>query len=278
VSLLRAPLLQFFLLGALLLLAHRALRPPPPNQIQLTAEAQAGFEQDFQRRNGRPPSADERQSLRDAYLNSEVLYREALSRHLDRGDVIIRRRLVQKMEFVLDALAGEREATPGDQAVAEYFAQHAQRYRLPARISLVHVFLATPSSSGTQAQAAAADQLSRARSLRQRLLRGADPATLGDPFVRGARFDNQSSSDLAAVFGPAFAAAIERLPSGSWSEPIASSYGLHLVQITATEPARLPPLPSIRARVENDLREEQRQNARRELLRDLRQSYDIVQP
>lgn len=277
-SLLRAPLLQFFLLGALLLLAHRALRPPPPTQIKLTAEALAGLEQDFQRRSGRPASAGERQSLRDTYLDNEVLYREALARQLDRGDVIVRRRLIQKMDFVLDALADQADAPLAEPELSAYLAQHAERYRQPARLSLIQVFVARPSTMAQAAQDAEAALATRAHSLRQRLQSGADPTTLGDPFVRGSQLRNQSEDELAASLGPAFAAAVFQQPLQTWSEPIASSFGLHIVQVTASEPAQLPPLSSLRSRVESDLREERRRQARRELVRELRQHYDIAAP
>jgi hypothetical protein len=278
VSLLRAPLLQFFLLGALLFLAHRALRPPPPTQIKLTAEALAGLEQDFQRRSGRPASPSERQSLRDTYLDNEVLYREALARQLDRGDVIVRRRLIQKMDFVLDALADQTEAPLTESELSAYLAGHAERYRQPARLSLLQVFVARPSTTAATALAAEAALTTRAHSLRQRLQSGADPTTLGDPFVRGSQLQNQSENELAASLGPAFAAAVFQQPLQQWSEPIASSYGLHLVQVTASEPAQLPPLSSLRSRVESDLREERRRRARHELVRELRQHYDIAAP
>ena len=272
---LRAPLLQFFLLGALLLLAYRALKPPPKTQITLTAEALAGFEKDFQRRHGRPPSDAERQAQRESYLDSEVLYREALSRHLDRGDVIIRRRLIQKMDFVLDALVEEEAAPLSSQALSEFYAQHAERYRQPARFSLVQVFVAA-SPPTTMVQHT--EPLTRAQVIRQRLLRGAEPSSLGDPFIRGTQFREQSESELAAIFGQTFAASVAALPIGAWSEPIASSYGLHLVLLTATTPQQQPALPSVRARVESDLRDERRQQARRDLLRTLRKSYRVVQP
>ena len=38
------------------------------------------------------------------YVESEVLYREAQRRRLGDGDIIIRRRLIQKMEYLADAL------------------------------------------------------------------------------------------------------------------------------------------------------------------------------
>jgi hypothetical protein len=48
----------------------------------------------------RPPRPEELQSLLDDYVREEVLVREAIAMGLDRDDDIVRRRLVQKMEFL----------------------------------------------------------------------------------------------------------------------------------------------------------------------------------
>ena len=180
------------------------------------------------------------------------------------------------MEFVLDALVEEEAASLSSQALSEFYAQHAERYRQPARFSLVQVFVAASPPKTTVQRA---EPLTRAQAIRQWLLRGAEPSSLGDPFIRGTQFREQSESELAAIFGPTFAASVATLPVGSWSEPTASSYGLHMVRLTATTPQQQPDrLPSVRARVESDLRDERRQQARRDLLRTLRTGGQVVQP
>ena len=64
-------------------------------------------------------------------------------------------------------------------------------------------------------------------------------------------------------------------PGQEWQGPIDSALGWHLVRLTAKEPGVLPPLASIRTRVENDWRAEtgrERQEAAYKLLRD---SYSV---
>jgi parvulin-like peptidyl-prolyl isomerase len=51
------------------------------------------------------------------------------------------------------------------------------------------------------------------------------------------------------MFGPAFGAAVVRVPVGQWAGPVPSSYGLHLVWVHERTPATLPPLDAIRSRV-----------------------------
>src|SRR5207237_569580 len=144
--------------------------------------------------------------------DSEVLVREALSRGLDRGDVIIRRRLIQKMEFVSEALSPP--AAPTEAALASYFSANPTRYSELARTSFQHLFI-------DRARHGAASE-SIALALVEKLRAGADPAQLGDPFLRGSSFQSAATPELAAVFGSAFAAQLAELRVGEWSAPISS--------------------------------------------------------
>ena len=51
-------------------------------------------------------------------VREEVYYREAMALGLDKDDIIIRRRLRQKMEFVTDDIVAE--AQPTDEELAAY--------------------------------------------------------------------------------------------------------------------------------------------------------------
>ena len=62
----------------------------------------------------RPPTREELSDLVDEYITEEVLYREALALGLDRGDVMIRRRLRQKMEFISEDFAAQLQPTEED--------------------------------------------------------------------------------------------------------------------------------------------------------------------
>lgn len=266
-STLRSPTLHFFAIGLLLFGVHAALHPPPPQRIVVSSDTEAGLLQDFRRRTGRPPSAVEAAALVDSYIDSEVLLREAQARHLDRGDVIIRRRLLQKMDWVIDALLPPEQAAVSDADLAAYLGGHADRYREPARLSLRHVFVAGDGTGAAQARAA---------DLQAALLRGADPARLGDPFVRGAQFVAATPDELAALFGASWVAQVVTLPIGTWSAPLRSSYGLHIVRLTAHTPAQTPPLDRLRDRLRADLLAERLKDQRKALLQRLRQSYDVV--
>ena len=86
----------------------------------------------------RRPTAEELQVLIDERIDEEVLAREAVRLGLDRDDVIVRRRLAQKMAFVSDDLAVVAE--PSEAELREYFDAHRESYTTPDLYALRHVY------------------------------------------------------------------------------------------------------------------------------------------
>lgn len=266
-ALAREPLVHFFAVGALLFALHAAVAPPPQRRVEITAAFVEALRAEQLERTGRLPGDAETRALVDRHIDEELLYREALALGLDRGDVIVRRRLVQKME--LAARASVQEPSPGD--LAAHLAAHPDRYRAAESISFRHVFVRRD-PGGRDAAEKAAELLAALRA-------GADPTSLGDPFVAGATFTRRTRADLSGLFGPTFATAALAAPPGGWSDPIPSAYGLHLVHVTAREGGASPPLDAVRARVREDLLAERREAAVRAEIDRLRARYSVhVEP
>jgi peptidyl-prolyl cis-trans isomerase C len=258
------PMVHFVVIGALIFGVHARLRPAR-DRIVISAAFVDALRQEHARRTGKPPTEDEARGLVERYVDEEVLYREALALGLDRGDVIVRRRLVQKMEFVTQAAAPAGE--PSDADLSRWVDAHADRYREAGAASLRHVFLSRD-RRGDALTADAARLLAEVRG-------GADPGTLGDPFLHGSVFARRTARDLEATFGRAFAEAVSALPAGAWSDPIASSYGLHLVLVTERSPGGAPRLDDVRARARLDWLDQRREEANRATLRRLRDRYPV---
>jgi len=259
--LLREPLSWFFGVAAVLL-AVQALRGPaaesalPPLdalRTRLVAELTA--------RNGRVPSDEEVQAAWPDFLDREILYREGLALGLDRDDEIVRRRLIQKMEFLLESRAPEEP--PDEQALRSFWERVSYRYVEPARVSFVHVF----AGDGEEARERAAKQLAQ-------LAQGAAPIALSQPFLSGLQWENRLVGEVELAFGEAFARALPTLPRGSWSGPLRSSFGWHLVQLREFRPTRTPALEEVRARVLADWQDEARRSAREQGLEELRRKYE----
>lgn len=240
-ALAREPLLHFALLGAGVFALHASVERPAPGPAPLVLDAA------FVEGLGARDDAD-REARIDAWIRDEVLVREARARGLDRGDPIVRRRLVQKMELLLEATADVEPPRPEE--VAARLADDP-RYHQPGHTLFEHVFF----------RRARADPSADARAALR-----TDPPGEGDAFLLGARIGPRTDAALRSSFGDGFADALSEAPVGRWSGPLESAYGVHLVRVERREPTRVPPLASVEGRVRADLARERRAEAVRRMI------------
>jgi hypothetical protein len=265
---LREPLLHFFVLGAglFVLYAFAGGTDPASRRIAVDRGTLENLSATFQRTWQRPPTRAELEGLVADHVREEILAREAEALGLDDGDVIVRRRLRQKMEL-LAASFGEA-AEPSEADLESWLREHAERHRVEPRLSFRHVFL----SRERRGEAADADALRLLGELRA----GADPAALGDPLLLPSELRDAPLSDVARQFGDGFAARVDALAPGAWSGPVESSYGAHLVRVDARSEGRLPALGEVRDAVLRDWRSAQAEAAREAHYRALREGYTVV--
>jgi hypothetical protein len=253
--------------GALLFggwrLLHRA-EPGDPQKIVISPDFVEGLREDATRRTGRAPSAAELRELVDRYADEEVMYREALRLGLDRGDIIVRRRLLEKIEFLTEDSSPLPE--PTDAQLNAWLKDHADDYLDPERVTFRHVFVRR-------------EHRANAEAILGQLRAGAAPESLGDPFVSGAVWTRRSKQQITASFGDAFAERLWNFPTGaSWAGPIESTYGLHLVQLQELAPPRHPTLDEVRPKVQKAWLDFRRREVDREAVRRLRQGYRVELP
>lgn len=215
----------------------------------------------------RKPSDQELAGLVDAYVRDEILYREGLALGLDRDDPLIKRRIRQKFEVIAEEQSA-REATPSDADLTAYMTENAGRFLLPATVSFEQIFFDNAGTAADIGRAVAAARVAMAR--------GANPRKLGQASMLPRRVENAAQDLVARDFGAGFARQVETAPVGQWSGPIASSFGAHLVRVTARTPAALPKLDEIRQIVAREWESERRTSARNESYQTLRGNYTVV--
>jgi len=201
----------------------------------------------------------------EAWATDEALYREALRLGLDQHDVVVRRRLVQKMRFLIERAAPP--PSPTETELAGWLAANPDRYVLPARTSLVHVYVRS-----------SADAETRAQELAGALASGADAATLGDPYVHGREFSHLPAERIATVLGPGFLDELDLTEHGVWQGPVASDFGLHLVRVDGHDPARPPALDEVRNQVEVDWQAQAQARAEAAAVAEIRSRYTVSEP
>ena len=262
--LLRDPLFHFLLGGALLFALYAQVgRGPERRDRLIVGEAEVErLATTFGRTWMRPPTRSELDGLIEDFITEEVLYREALEIGLDRNDLVIRRRLRQKMEFLAQDLT---DPTAEDEQLQSYLGEHTERFREPERWSFRQVFF-DPDRGG---EARAAEQLIQLRADPD----GAD--SVGDSTLLPRTFERASAREIDGTLGEGFAALLADAETGVWSGPYASSFGLHLVRVRDREPGRLPSLDEIRPVVEREWSATQRRELNERFVRGLRDRYEI---
>ena len=152
----------------------------------------------------RPPTAPELAGLLDDYIREEVWYREAVAMGLDRDDTIVRRRLRQKLEFLTEETA--ETAAPSEAELLAFLQQRPDAFRVEPRLAFQHVYL----SRNRRGDATAAE----AQQLLRQLTTGdaaTDTTALGDPFLLPPAFALSSRSEIAQLFGDAFATQLQAM-------------------------------------------------------------------
>lgn len=263
----REPLLHFLLIGVVLFLIYSIRNDSTaaaPKQIVITPVQIEQLSADFERTWSRTPNADELEVLIENAVRNEVFYREAISLGLDQNDPIVRRRMRQKLEFILEDLSS---ATLQKDHIQAYFEQNAERYRREGLISFKQVYL-NPDHHG--------DLETAAETILDRLAAGADPATQGDRTMLAAAYERVSANEIARNFGTEFAQGIAHLSPGKWNGPIFSAFGAHLVKINQKTEAQIPDFALVREQVRRDYLNQWQAEQKDLAYRKLREGYAIT--
>ena len=264
----KEPLFHFLLVGAVIFAVFFTVNKEGgviDNRILVTTSDIERLQDNWSKKWNRGPTETELKGLVDSYIREEVYYREALALGLDQNDTILRRRLMQKMEFLSNDLA-ELNA-PDETALREYFLAHQDKYELPARISFTHIYLSLD-KRGAKAGEDAKNILSDLNALRA--------PERGDSFMLQYDFDQETPFEVERLFGKGFAEQLFQTEIYVWQGPIVSGYGLHLVRISEKIDARMPELASVADKVRTDLMFEHRKKMNSEIYERFKERYEIV--
>lgn len=261
---LKDPLLLFLLIGALIFWFADLVPSTGSDDyvIDITDNDLNRLSDQWQAQMGRPPSERELAGLVDQFVREEAYYREAMRMSLDQNDIIVRRRLVQKLTFLTEDVATSQP--PSDAELQSFYQRQADRYRLPTRYSFRHRYFSIDRRE--DAHGDAVDALT-------------NPTIGGDPFMLQRTYAERTEREIGDLFGQAFAEGLAGLePSDAWQGPLRSAYGWHLIQLEQRLPEQLPPFEQITDKVAIDLQSERRELANQSYLDELLSRYDVRRP
>ena len=269
---LREPLLHFLVIGATLFIIFDQLNIPEVktgNRIIITQADLDILATTWLKSTGRPPSAQEREQQLEQYVREQVLSREAMAMGLDKDDAIVRRRLAKKMEYLFNDLSFVPE--PSETELNAYLSEQASIFTRPAEVTFSQIFF-DPALRGQNINNDAEQILKQL----QETTTTVDAINLGDRSLLPYEFSKERKSQIAGIFGEAFASEAFALPVNSWQGPVESEYGVHLIHINSRTEAELPPLDEKRERVASEWRSAKQKKTNEVFYQSLHQRYEIV--
>ena len=261
----RQPLLHFLILGVLIFTLH-AKFAGPDQQTQSIVVSPAQIERMselWSKTWGRRPSDSELQGLIQDHIKEEIYYREALKLGLDNNDIVIRRRLRQKMEFIVTPES--LFENPSEQQLQNYLELHAAQFSRSPIYSFEQIYFGS-------------EQTDLVQQALQQLRRGAQPSVVrqqGQQISLPNEQNNVADWQVSRVFGSQFSDALDGLESGQWAGPIESGFGLHLVKISQKQQPAAPTLNEIREDVSSRWADQQRKLTEQQAFAAMRENYTI---
>ncbi len=266
-TLLREPIILFILIGSVLYLLQALVFNTDPStrkQITVTSEQLQQLENGFANTWMRPATQKELEGLIADHIRNEVFYREALAMGLEENDQVIRNRMRQKLELLMDNMASAN--VPSEQMLEAFLQENAKDFKKDYQVSFIQVFVNPELHS---------DPRIVAENLLDQLHNGVSHEDLGDRTLMGYAFPEYSQTDVGRRFGTDFARQIMLVKSNDWSGPLNSGIGLHLIRIDHFEEGTLPELSEIRKSVEREWMARQKSELKAAAYEKLLEGYDV---
>jgi hypothetical protein len=283
-NLFREPLFQFLLIALLLLGGERIMNADDyadqPYNIVVDDQVLAQFMQ-LQAKMFKPEqamtalkalSAEDRQQLVADYGRNEALFREAMALNLDKNDQVIRRRLIQKMDYLAQGFYDElAPLTEADLQL--YYGEHRQEYRKPASATFTHVFISSEKRSVEEAKTMA-EMLQK--KLNTELVPFENAPRHGERFLYHRNYVNRDDDEIGSHFGDGFRQQLfDYKVADKWQGPLQSNYGWHLVMLVKNTPPYIPEFTEIASTVFADAQRQQQQEVKRQTIDGLIAKYKI---
>jgi hypothetical protein len=272
----KEPLIHFFVLGLAVFGLHRLLEKRPevvedPFLVEVSSGDLEWFRTMFKKRTGREPTVVELRGEVNQLIRERILSREATQLGLDEDDVVVRRRLAQKMDFLFQDISELDE--PSDDELRAYLREKRGTYETPGRMTFVHVYFNTDERGDDEAAEAArklVEKLNTSEGAPQ------DTSSLGDRFLLPASYSDKSFAEIHGLFGPRFAESVWDQEVGMWHGPVRSGYGLHAVRVEERSDATLPDFHELKERLTADWIAERQRELSNRVYKELRARYRVL--
>jgi hypothetical protein len=199
-------------------------------------------------------SDDDLERLIADFVREEALHREAKALGVDKNDYIIKRRMIQSIEFITDGFV-TAVVDVSDDVIAAHYEANREDYYINPYVTFTHVFFDGERHNRNEALALATAKLEE---LNEQQVPFSNAPRHGDRFPFFVNYVERDPQFVASHFGMPMAEDVFALESSdsTWHGPYESEYGMHLVLMTRKAEGRYPELAEIEAGVRDDAERE----------------------
>lgn len=258
----RQPMLHFFAFGLLAFIIDSSIGEAPNSEgdrIFISMSEQKSIKGLFKQSWHREPTSEEFKKLLENQILQDRLYNEALYLGLDKDDVIVKRRMAQKLESIIASQADF--ITPTSQEIETYYQQNIERYNPETLYTFEQHFVDKKIS------------LAVLENIHNQL-RTTGKASQS-PTMLPLKMKEASQRSVEKTFGTEFFSVLSQLQLNQWSEPIETPFGYHFVKVIGRD-IQPESLKDVRNRVSNDFTEEAKEKKLSLYYHELAQKYPVV--
>lgn len=263
----REPLTYFVTLGAFVYFLYV---PSVSEQdlsaatIKLPAEFVVDQSSKFENQYHRPPTDKELDQLLEAAIDEEILFREAWRLQLFVGDEVVRKRMIQKMRFVLEESNVEDsvDASHIDKRMAEL----KQDSKPTATFDLYHMVFS---------------EIDNARRHLDKMIQGKNNSPSTKPeglmaFPLGNVLSQISIKEAERMIGSDFAERLNLATPDQWQGPIKSRYGYHIVKLTEIHQSEFKDDAATREGIRQEIIRAKSERNRQKVIDEIKSRYVIA--
>ena len=278
----KQPLFHFLLVGLGFFILFKILNPEQENYKTIVVDKQSllthlqyrskAFNNDvFEQRLAELP-VEELELIINEFVREEVLYREAMALGLDQEDYIIKRRMIQKVEFMTEGVT-DALVELNDQELDQYYQENKDNYYFPPQVTFTHVFFEAEKWGKEKAAQKAEVEI---KYLNRHSIPFEAATSRADRFHYHTNYVARDPEYVASHFGKSMSGQIfESTPSDKWVGPFESLYGYHLVLLTSMSPGVYPDLIEIKEKVNEDARYWKKQQHHSKTIQSLVDTYEV---
>ena len=257
------PLLHFLVVGSILFIYLSNNDTTISPQIVITQGKVEQLTAQFTKTRQREPSKEELKALIDNQIKENLAFTHGVNMGLLEDDSIIKRRIQQKIEFMLNDSIASIEPTPKE--LQAYLNKHKKRYTIAPLYSFRHIYINPDNHQNID------NFITELKSKDLDKLYG----ELGDSMMIESQFKDITTAQIARLLGDKFAKKLDTLPLHSWQSSIKSGYGEHLVIIDKKTPSHIATIKEIDRVLRRDFRVDAQKRALEAFYKELKSQYII---